>query len=129
MRAHIAIHILHKDLVGSDICGFCGRDTCTNKCKTKSKKGGIPIFTFDQTDCIYFFDYGRSKVFNKRSNICTNRFDQCPVDGCITEIWKYNFSEHLIEKHPDVDAASHPTWNISALEKKFLLGMKKGKGN
>ena len=125
MRAHVGLHILRNELVGSNICGFCGRDICTNKCKTRSKKRGIPIYTFDQSDCEYFYAFGRSKSFNKCSNICTNRFDQCLVDGCITEIWKYNFQEHVQEKHPGVDPDLYSAFKITEAEKKFLLNKKK----
>ena len=79
------------------------------------------MFTFDDSDCIYFFDYGRSKKFNKRSNTCTNRFDRCSVDGCISEIWKYNFRDHVLEKHPEVDPDTYPVMKIEEAEKNFLL--------
>ena len=125
MRAHVGIHILRNDLLGPNVCGFCGRDTCANKCKSNSKKGGIPVFTFDKSDCEYFFAIGRSKVFNKRSNICSNRFDQCPVHGCITEIWKYNFQDHIQEKHPGVEANEYPLFTIAEEERQFLLNKKK----
>ena len=128
MRAHVGVHILSKDVVGSNICGFCGRGTCMTKCKNKSKKGGIPIYTLDETDCAYFFAYGRSKVFNKRTNICTNRFDQCPIKGCFSEIWKYNFKSHLQEKHPHEDPDDYTEWRITGAEMNFLLSQKKAKG-
>ena len=124
LRAHVGAHILTLDLSGSNVCGFCGLDTCASKCKSNSKKGGVPVYTFDKTDCRSFFAYGRSKVFNRRSNTCTNRFDKCPVDGCITEIWKYNFKDHCLEKHPDVDPDSYAVMKIDQAEKDFLLNQK-----
>ena len=86
------------------------------------------MFTFDRSDCDYVYAYGRSKNFNKRSNICTNRFVQCPVDGCITEIWKYNFENHVLEKHPDADAAQYEVMKISEAEKTYLLSKKQKQG-
>ena len=38
MRLHVATHILKKELVGSNICGFCGTDTCVITMKKTLKK-------------------------------------------------------------------------------------------
>ena len=56
-----------------------------------------------------------------------NRFDQCPIKGCFSEIWKYNFKSHLQEKHPHEDPDDYTEWRITGAEMNFLLSQKKAK--
>ena len=121
LRNHVAIHILKHEIVGSNICGFCGRvDSCVVTLKASSKKGATHIYTLDNTDCVHKFAYSRSRKFNKKTNQCTNRVGRCPIDNCLSNVWKYNFETHFEEKHGGI--GEYPDeWNISAQEKAYLL--------
>ena len=92
---------------------------------SSSKKDSEPVYTLDTSDCEYFYAYGRSKKFTKRSNHCTNRFTRCPVYGCISDIWKNNFENHLLVKHPDliIDEGfeQFPEMKICEEEKNFVV--------
>ena len=121
MRAHIAVHILRQELLSPNTCGFCGRDICTITLKVTSRKGTKRIYSIDNWDCDYFFEYGRSKKFSKRSNHCTNHIDRCPIAGCLTNVWKYNFIGHLKEKHPNIEESEFSDIMVSEEEKKYLL--------
>lgn len=120
MRKHVAVHILNGDLSGN-ICGFCGKkDLCMVTMKATSKKGAKKIYTLAESDCVYTYMYGRSKKFNKKSNPCTNRVERCPINECLSNVWKYNFPKHITDKHVDfVDIPEEML--ISEDEKIFLL--------
>ena len=121
MRCHLAKHILKGELMGSKICGFFGRDICTITLRETSKKASQHFFKIDQYDCSYFFEYGRAKKFNKKTNPCTNRIDRCCMAGCFSNVWTYNFEEHFKERHPvevfPVNMA------ITEAEKKYILNL------
>ena len=89
--------------------------------KATSRKGTKRIYSIDKWDCDYFFAYGRSKKFNKRSNQCTNHIDRCPIVGCLTNVWKYNLIGHLKEKHPNIEENEFSDMMISEEEKQYLL--------
>lgn len=120
MRKHVAVHILNGDLSGN-ICGFCGKkDLCMVTMKATSKKGAKKIYTLAESDCVYTYMYGRSKKINKKSNPCTNRVERCPINECLSNVWKYNFPKHITDKHVDfVDIPEEML--ISEDEKIFLL--------
>ena len=99
MRCHVGKHILKNEIFGVNICGFCGRDTCSVIMKKTSKKGSRQFFGIESCDCEYFFAYSRSKKFSKRTNPCTNRIDRCPIKGCLSNVWSYSFQIHFDEKH------------------------------
>ena len=65
MRKHIGKHILLGDIGSCRTCGFCGKDKCDNKLKVSRKKGNT-FCTIESSDCPFYFDYGKSKVFNKK---------------------------------------------------------------
>jgi hypothetical protein len=120
MRMHIGVHILKNDIIGNNICGFCGRvDTCEVTMKASSKKGPKKIYTIEESDCHYTYTYGRSKKFNKKTNPCTNRVERCPIESCLSNVWNYNFLEHLEDKHVGVECPEE--LKISEAEKKHLL--------
>ena len=118
MRCHVGKHILRNEIVGINICGFCGRDTCSIIMKQTSKKGSKKIFGIESCDCEYFFSYGRSKKFNKKTNKCTNRIDRCPMKGCLSNVWLYCFPIHFDEKHKDEEFPVEML--ITEEEKRFL---------
>ena len=99
MRCHIGTHILRNEIDGPNICGFCGRDTCSIIMKKTSKKGPKQFFGIESCDCEYFFIYSRSKKFNKKTNPCTNHIERCPMKGCFSNVWIYNYAIHFDEKH------------------------------
>lgn len=115
MRAHVGGHIQRKRLNGSNICGFCGRSVCTTKLVVSSHKMGVNYYKIQDCDCPHFSEYGRAKKFNKKTNPCTNRIDRCPIDGCLTDVWTYNFECHFNEKHGDADFPEH--MNLDEKEK------------
>ena len=119
MRMHVAKHILSGELEGSKTCGFCGQDTCEIKLKSSSRGRGKTFFKISEWDCIYFYQYGSAKKFNKKNNPCTNIYQRCPISGCLTDVWKYNFKAHFEEKH---DSEEYPEQMIVCPEeKKFIL--------
>jgi len=118
MRLHIGIHILKRDLTGASVCGFCGRNGCLTTMHRTSKKGPNEVYTLDKSDCASFYRYNRSKKFNSKTNPCTNRMERCPVNGCLADVWKYNFSIHFYEKHQGKEFPSKMV--ISDEEKAFL---------
>ena len=99
MREHIGGHLLRGEIEGPNVCGFCGRDTCTIEVQSTSKKGSWNYYKICNQDCSYFFDYGRKAVGSIRDP-CTNRVVICPVDTCHSTIWTYNTSSHFDVKHP-----------------------------
>ena len=64
--------------------------------------------------------YGRSKKFNKKTNLCTNSVDRCHIKDCLSNVWKYNFEDHFDEKHAHEEQFP-PGMVISDEEKKHLL--------
>ena len=61
------------------------------------------FISVESSDCPFYFDYGRSKAFNKKTNPTTNRIVACSVKGCKSLIWTYNLEKHFTEKHVGVD--------------------------
>ena len=118
MRCHIGTHILRNELDGPNICGFCGRDTCSIIMKKTSKKGAKQFFGIESCDCDYYFDYGRSKKINKKTNPCTNHIERCPMKGCFSNVWIYNYAIHFDEKH---NGEMFPAEMVIAEEEKKLL--------
>ena len=119
MRLHVAKHILDGGLSGPKTCGFCGQQTCEIKLKNSSRGKGKTFFKISEWDCPYYFQYGAAKKFNKRNNPCTNIIQRCPISGCLTDVWKYNFQAHFQEKH---DGEEYPeNMVVCPAEKKFVL--------
>ena len=119
MRCHVGSHILHNEIGTSRTCGFCGKESCDVKMKT-SKKQGKPFYTLEDTDCPYFYDYGRVKVFKKKSNPCTNRVVGCCIKECKSMVWTYNMGKHYIEKHDGDDV---PTDLFTAAEREYVSSL------
>ncbi|KAK7059463.1 hypothetical protein R3P38DRAFT_2495678 [Favolaschia claudopus] len=105
-QGHVGVHILksmygERDLtanvpVSSDVsssypCGMCG-GTCT-----VTIKGGKPCS--EQCPTPYSFLISASKKFLP-TRPCTNVPVLCAVLGCKDTHWKYNFKQHLEERHP-----------------------------
>ena len=118
MRVHVGCHIMKGQLHGSNICGFCGRSVCTIKLVGSSHKTAKTYYKIDRCDCPYFFEYGRAKKFNKKTNLCTNRFVRCPIEGCLSDVWTYNFSDHFNDKHRDENFPE--IMNIEEKEKRHM---------
>ena len=102
MRSHVGGHILRNEIGTSRMCGFCGKDACETRMKS-SRKGTKTFISVESSDCPFYFDYGRSKAFNKKKNPTTNRIVACSVQGCKSLIWIYNLEKHFTEKHVGVD--------------------------
>ena len=102
MRSHVGGHILRNEIGTSRMCGFCGKDACETRMKS-SRKGTKTFISVESSDCPFYFDYGRSKAFNKKKNPTTNRIVACSVQGCKSLIWTYNLEKHFTEKHVGVD--------------------------
>ena len=102
MRSHVGGHILRDEMGTSRTCGFCGQDACETRVKS-SRKGPKTFISVEESDCPYFFDYGRVKVFNKKKNSTTNRITAFSVKGCKSLVWIYNMKKHFTEKHGDYD--------------------------
>ena len=98
MRSHVAGHHIRDKIGTSRTCGFCGKDACETKMKS-SRKGNKTFFSVEASYCPYFFDYWRSKAFNRKNNQTTNRIVSCSVKGCKSLMWIYNKKKHFIEKH------------------------------
>ena len=122
MRLHVGMHILKEDIVDINTCGFCGRNVCS--VKLKGTRGRSQMFyKIQDCDCPFYYDYGKTKKFNKKSNPCTNRFLPCPIEGCLSEVWMYNFRQHFEVKHSDMDEESFPeVMKISEQEEDCVLG-------
>ena len=63
------------------MCGFCGKDVCETRMKS-SRNCTKTFISVESSDCPFYFDYGRSKAFNKKKNPITNRIVACSVKGC-----------------------------------------------
>lgn len=96
MRGHIAYHII-SDHVSSDICGFCGRNSCLNKLVKTSSHHGKNYYRID-SNCHIFFNYKRKPVYSKREK-CSNYLAKCDATNCNADIWKYDMVKHYNEKH------------------------------
>ena len=120
-RCHIAQHILKAELFGVNVCGFCGRDSCSVTLKKSPKKGGQEFFGIDKCDCIYFYQYSRSKKFNKKTNPCTNRIERCSIKGCLSNVWLYNFEHHFEENHQNKEYPTNMV--IDEAERRHLLNL------
>ena len=99
MLCHVGTHILQDDVNGPNVCGFCGRDVCVIKLKKTSKKKSKQFYGIEEYDCEYYYNYGKTKKFNKIRNPCTNRVLPCPVGKCLSIVWVYNYQQHFNEKH------------------------------
>ena len=94
MRVHVASHIMHDDISGLDVCGFCGKEGCDTQVTFTSKKSNNKFFKISQSDyCAYNFDYVKKKAYGK-NNRSTNRLIYCEVRGCTSVVWMYNLSKH-----------------------------------
>ena len=100
---------------------FCGRDSCSVTLKKTSKKGGQEFFGIDKCDCSYFYQYSRSKKFNKKTNPCTNRIERCSIKGCLSNVWLYNFEHHFEEKHQNKEYPTNMV--IDEAERRYLLNL------
>ena len=74
MRGHIACLII-KFEIESSVCGFCGLRSCTNKLVQSSKTNKNKFFKIE-SNCDYFFSYGRKPVYSKREK-CSNHLARC----------------------------------------------------
>ena len=123
MRCHVAAHILKGEVRVPPgeldrVCGFCSGLNCDTSLKI-SRKGGKEYSSIDRSDCSYYFDYGKTKKFNKKTNPCTNRFIRCPMKNCVSNIWTYNYEHHHERKHLDEDVPEIMV--ISEVEKEHLM--------
>ena len=78
------------------MCGFCGKDVCETRMKS-SRNCTKTFISVESSDCPFYFDYGRSKAFNKKKNPITNRIVACSVKGCKSLIWTYNLKIYFPE--------------------------------
>ena len=79
MRGHLAYHIIKLEIESSE-CGFCGLPSCTNKLVQSSKTNKNKFFKIE-SNCDYFFSYGRKPVYSKREKCC-NHLARCEVTKC-----------------------------------------------
>lgn len=107
MRVHVGKHILEKQIDTDHedlIYGFWG--------KNKDFYGKI------DSECSFYYDYG--KIGNKpsRNNQCTNRLLHCNVQECKKVIWSYNMTPHFTIHHPDRECdVPISSTDISAMKK------------
>ena len=87
--------------------------------KVSSKKAGKQFNKIDQTDCSYYFDYGKAKKFNKKKNPCTKRILRCPMEKCLSNVWLYNLASHYEEKHSQNEVLIPDDFEIDPKEIKF----------
>ena len=99
MRKHVGVHIHKGTLSGCNICGFCGRDVCTNTLVASAKNSSKQYFRIS-TNCKYDSFIQRKPVFSRR-NVCTNHLVQCSV--CKAAIWTYNAKSHYEAVHEGVE--------------------------
>ncbi|KAH9923817.1 uncharacterized protein B0H18DRAFT_934574 [Fomitopsis serialis] len=122
MRNHVGHHLLyelrdvpdpkpHKIEIGTEPCGWCGRD---GECITQLvKKGNSRIL---HSSCEYHhtkMKYGAASKTNKNTP-CTNVPIHCPLcpptsNGQPRTIWKYNTFIHLLLEHSTPDAIELPS--------------------
>ena len=102
-----------------NVCGFCGRDSFSVTLKKTSKKGGQEFFGINKCDCSNFYQYSRSKKFNKKTNPCTNRIERCSINDCLSNVWLYNFEHHFEEKHQNKEYATNMV--VDGAERRNLL--------
>ncbi|KAJ6608039.1 hypothetical protein B0H10DRAFT_1955781 [Mycena sp. CBHHK59/15] len=75
-------------------CGTCGRSMNDGVCQVRIKSGKV------DSDCLsaYAFCISSASAF-RETRPCTNVPLQCPLN-CEQMHWKYNFPQHLEERHP-----------------------------
>lgn len=121
MRRHVGVHIQKGTLSGYNICGFCGRDICSNTL-TAGSKNSSKQFLRISTNCKYDSFIQRKPVFSTRHQ-CSNHLVPCPV--CKAAIWTYNAKCHFEALHPDVEyedskfVSSEERTAMSALARKL----------
>ena len=120
MRGHVAFHILSMD-IETNVCGFCGLQTCSNKLKQSSKTKVTKYFKVEST-CAYFYDYGRKPKYSTREK-CSNHLARCEVSKCGADIWKYNMINHYQECHSSINIPEY--FVVSEEEKKTISVFKK----
>ena len=119
MRGHVGYHILMKD-IATNVCGFCGLQSCSNKLKQSSKSSTTKYFKLESS-CAYFFAYGRKPVYSTREK-CSNHLARCDVSKCSAHVWKYNMVNHYEECHNSINIPEH--FIISEDEKKSISTFK-----
>ncbi|KAJ7822223.1 hypothetical protein B0H13DRAFT_1659783 [Mycena leptocephala] len=104
-QAHVGEHILKsicqvqdpsvKSPVSKEYpCGTCAGPTVNGGCKTGVKSGKL------ESDCPLTYPFMISAAGQFRATRpCTNIPIKCPLD-CDQFHWKYNFQQHLQERHP-----------------------------
>ncbi|KAK7034837.1 hypothetical protein R3P38DRAFT_2911747 [Favolaschia claudopus] len=75
-------------------------------------KGGKP-----DSDCpsLYHFLIKTSKKFLP-TRPCTNVPIICAMEGCKETHWKYNFKQHMNERHPDWQRLGVPSTFVEAIQ-------------
>ncbi|KAJ3769635.1 hypothetical protein FB446DRAFT_626249, partial [Lentinula raphanica] len=118
MRTHVGSHILlmlrgsseneqNKQIIGSNPCGWCGRDSSVGGCWTRlvlDPKGKKQPRT--ESNCDYHYRnmrYSAAAVFSV-SSPCTNVPLHCrlcteSLSGEQRTFWKYNAMHHLLSEH------------------------------
>ena len=103
MRTHIGLHIIQGDIETQNkdiICGFCGMKCSSILVKTSRGKSKV-YYGKIESDCCYYFDYGKLSAKPSRNNPCTNRLVHCSVNECKQVVWSYNMEAHFESKNVD----------------------------
>ncbi|KAI0081753.1 hypothetical protein K474DRAFT_1558418, partial [Panus rudis PR-1116 ss-1] len=105
---HMGCHILHS-MRGTNVgrefkvtldypCGFCGQATGSSQgtCQVKIVGGCA------SSECSLSYRFRVSSASKVSvSKPCTNVPIACPLSGCGEIHWKYNFTHHLQDRHPN----------------------------
>lgn len=87
MRQHVGKHILVGNVEGQNLCGFCGRETCSNEFFKKSWKSKEAFYEI-KSNCPYFVKMKKSDKNHSRRNPCSNNLILCQI--CKASVGKYN---------------------------------------
>ena len=61
MRQHVGKHILVGNMEGQNLCGFCGRETCSNEFLKKSWKSKEAFYEI-KSNCPYFVKMKKNQI-------------------------------------------------------------------
>ena len=116
MRGHVGYHILNGE-INSNVCGFCSRQTCSNKLKQSSKTKSAKYYQIESS-CPYFYSYGRKPKYSNRQK-CSNYLARCEVTNCNADIWKYAMANHYHECHRELVVPE--SFLVSSKEKATII--------
>ncbi|KAJ7679687.1 hypothetical protein B0H17DRAFT_879588, partial [Mycena rosella] len=120
--AHMGAHILNDPTIdrSTQPCGLCLRPWPMCQIFLKKSGSAANTLTLDMAKSrgcpnLVYFSYGTALI-SKESSPCSNVPLRCThCDAKDPTVWRYNFKEHLMQRHPDASLVKYSDiWTLTA---------------